>query len=289
MKKSVFLILVLAILASPLFALAQSVTFDFPGNVRQMALADGNLYIQTDAGYPASVVYLYSPENLNAPTLVCEGLKAEIDSLFVLNSKLYVLSQGQASMKLIQSNDADKENGGIVLLPERFLNGKEEVNPFLLSINEGDTLTFMITHGDVIYLCRLETISNKFEAVNMEENLFTLQPYRDEISLLFRTNKVDGRKEIFEFNWNTLAQIQKGSLPADATSIAYNEDQDAILYIAGGCLWRYRWDGSSESILDGLPRGTDQRAFIVGHERFVTLHTDLQETLIMIDLTQIEE
>lgn len=289
MKKSLFYILALAVLAFPLFALAQSETFVFPGNVWQMALADGKLYIQTDADYPDSVVYLYSPENSSVPQLACEGLEAEIDSLVVLNSNLYVLKQGQASMKMIQSNNADKKKDSIVLLPEQFLNGKNEVYPFLLSINEGDTLTFMVTHGEEIHLCRLETISGEFKSVNMEENLYALQPYLNECSLLFRTNRVDGRKEIFEFNWDTLAQTQKGSLPADATGIAYNEDQDDILYIAGGCLWRYRWDGSSEQIMDGLPRGTDQRGFVLGDKHYVALQRDLQETLIMIDLTKVEE
>lgn len=286
-KKTISVILMSMVLFFSCSSLAEYGKFDFPGNISHVAFSDGVLYVQAEADYPASVLYKYSPLLSEEPELVFDQLETEMDHILVTNGQAYTLRDGKNNMHVIQNMAAHGDKKTIQLFPETFADGKRGMSFFLESISEGKSLVFLMACGEQIHMCHLNTENGEFKSVNMEENLFAVQPYAEEKNLIFRSNRNNGEKEIYEFDWGTLKQTRRGTLPAEAVSIAFSKDQDVLYYMANGSLWRYQWDGSCMQIMTDLPSWTDQRAFILDSGYFVTLHSDLDETLIVIDLNSI--
>ena len=279
MKKAMCLILLLLLTAYPLLACAEYASFDFPDNVIQMAFSDGKLYVQTKASYPESVVYLIDSENADTPVQIYDGLDSERDMLFVAGGNLYKHQTGETNITLIQQNDTSDAVSSMSLKPSTV----SEVNPFLVSFYEDGALVYILSQGESLYLCRLDVATGEIKSINMNENLFAVQPYSEGKNLVVLNH---GAYEVYEINWDTLEQTLLGSLPNGATSIAYSREQDVIYYMADKALWYYQWDGSSTQAMTDLPNWTDQRAFMLDATHFVTLYSDLEETLIMIDLAE---
>ena len=279
MKKAICLILLLLLATYPLLACAEYASFDFPGNVIQMAFSDGKLYIQTKASYPESVVYLIDSENADTPVRIYDGLDSERDVLFAAGGNLYKHQTGESNIILIRQNDTADAVSSMSLKPSTL----SEVNPFLVSLYEDGALVYILSQRESLYLCRLDVATGEIKSVNMNENLFTVQPYREGKNLVVLNN---GAYEVYEINWDTLEQTLLGSLPNGATSIAYSREKDVIYYMANEALWRYQWDGNSTQVMANLPNWTDQRVFMLDATHFVTLYSDMEETLIMIDLAE---
>ena len=279
MKKAICLTLMLLLAAYPLFACAEHASFDFPGNVIQMAFSDGKLYVQTKASYPESVVYLVDSENADTPVQICDGLDSERDVLFAAGGHLYKHQSGESNITLIRQNDTADAVTSMSLKPSAL----SEVNPFLVSLYEDGALVYILSQGESLHLCRLDVATGEIKSINMNEDLFAVQPYAEGKNLVVLNH---GAYEVYEINWDTLEQTLLGALPNGATSIAYSREQDVIYYMADKALWRYQWDGSSTQVMTDLPHWTDQRAFMLDATHFVTLSSDLAETLILIDLAE---
>lgn len=270
-KKVGMLFLTLCLIL-PCISLASD-EFALPGRMVMMTYSDGKLYFQVET-YPTSSVYFYTPENMEQPELLCNDFRAEEDIIVVANGKLYVWDWQDA---LVPKDDS---NPSISLHTQEIGQRSKDYMPFLMSVDNEHTLTWIMSYGEEIVLCHIDLATDAFKYLNLGIGLFSVQPYQNGNSLAVVTRD-DGRKEILEINWDTLEQSTKGYLEVDTTAVAYDTKQDVLWYLREGALWCYLWAGESEKVMDNLPQWPDQRSYVLDGNKLV-LSDDIN--LITIEL-----
>lgn len=275
MKKLISVFLAVMLLALPCLACAEQAyrLFAFPDHIEFAAFSDGNAYIKSVVRYPQSALYKYSPGSMEEPQMVLDTLAAEVEYTMVAGDQILVFKDGSAAMNTVDGNKVFE------LPSNRWI-------PYLMSIYTNDELVFLMSEDEAIHVCYYNTQTTEFKSIRMDESLYTVQPYKPGMTMLFKTNGATGSKDIDVIDWATMEQTTMGSLPAGVTSIAYNENDDAVYYLAEGNLCKFSWDGTINQIASGYPLWTDQRAYILESGVFAAIYTDVDETLLTIDIPQ---
>ena len=167
----------------------------------------------------------------------------------------------------------------LTLIPDALL--KKGAAPFLTYYTAGSVITFILACGDDCTLCRLDTASGAFQSLALGSSLFAIQPFGESETVIIRAGQ--NSKEATVFDWNSGSERPLATLPRDAVSIAWDPVGGALYYLSEGTLYKYLPEGS-EKLIEGLPLWTDQRAFILEGGQLVTLYSDLEEELLVIDL-----
>ena len=205
--------------------------------------------------------------------MVLDTLEAESDYTLIAGDQIFIVKDGSTVLNTADENKAfDFPNAEWV--------------PFLMSIFANDDLAFLMYEEETesIHVCYYNIRTEEFKSVSMGENLYTIQPYKPGMTMLFMMNGVTGCNDIYVIDWATITQTAMGSLPAGVTSIAYNEKDDSVYYLAEGNLCKFSWDGSAQQLASGFPLWTDQRAYILDAGVFATTYIDAEENLLTIPL-----
>lgn len=275
MKKLISVFFAVMLLTLPCLACADQVyrLFAFPGHIEFAAFSDGNAYVKSVVSYPQSALYKYTPGSMEEPQMVLDTLEAEVEYTMVAGDQILVFKDGSATLNTMDGNKVFElpSNGWL---------------PYLMSIYTNDELVFLMSEDEAIHVCYYNTQTAEFKSIRVDESLYTVQPYKPGMTMLFKTNGATGSKNIDVINWATMEQTAMGSLPAGVTSIAYNENDDAVYYLAEGNLCKFSWDGTINQIASGYPLWTDQSAYILESGVFATTYTDAEENLLTIDIPQ---
>lgn len=273
MKKLISAFLAVMLLTLPCLACAEQTyrLFAFPGQIEFAAFSDGNAYVKSLVSYPQSALYQYTPGSMEEPQMVLDTLAAEVEYTMVAGDQILVFQDGSAALNTVDGNEVFElpSNGWL---------------PYLMSIYTNDELVFLMSEDEAIHVCYYNTQTAEFKSIRMDESLYTVQPYKTGMTMLFKTNGATGSKNIDVIDWATMEQTAMGSLPAGVTSIAYSENDDALYYLAEGNLCKFSWDGTINQIASGYPLWTDQRAYILESGVFAAIYTDVDETLLTIDI-----
>ncbi|MEG0759055.1 MAG: hypothetical protein RR505_11655 [Raoultibacter sp.] len=276
------LLLSVTLVMAPILSMAEVTSSVLEGQIQQIVLSDGVLYVQATTVYPNSIVYRLDTDNPSLLLPVADGIKAEDETVFVCADNIYLFPSGSSKIELLKvgvsSIDAQAE---IAVLPSQLEKTSDRLVPFLCSVSNENEITFIMAQGEMLFLCHTNILTSESKIINMEDNLFAFQQYDKEKSIVFRTNRETGSKDISIVDWSNLQDEPIGSLPANATSIAYDQENDAIYYIAEGNLICNQLNGESYVVVTGLPLWTDQRAFILEGGMFVTLYIDADESIFI--------
>lgn len=275
MKKLLCVLLTMMLLTLPCLACGEQAyqMFAFPGQIEFTAFSDGDAYVKSVVNYPQSALYKYTPGSAEAPQMLLDTLEAESDYTLIAGDQIFIVKDGSAVLNTADENKAFD-------LPN------VEWVPFLMSIFANDDLAFLMYEEETesIHVCYYNIKTEEFKSVSMGENLYTIQPYKPGMTMLFMMNGVTGCNDIYVIDWATMTQTAMGSLPAGVTSIAYNEKDDSVYYLAEGNLCKFSWDGSVQQLASGFPLWTDQRAYILDAGVFATTYIDAEENLLTIPL-----
>ena len=284
MRRFGCLFLLLLLVAMPILSVAdaQYQTYPFQGNDEIISYSDGNVYVQVQVKYPVSKAFLYvSDEGLEEVPLAGD-LAAEEDSLFVLHDKFYVWTSGNTKLTALDDSES------ISIVPDDFFKKHKTAVPFLLNTCDGNAVTFLMAQGDSLWiLCNYDLNSGEFKNFEFPGNLFAFQPCEDEKCFVAATQDT-GEKELSMLDWNTGELSNIGTLPVGTQSIAYDRIDGTIYYMLEGNLYTFTQAEGSQLLTGGFPL-TDQRAFISESRELITLSSDVEKAVLVIDLKQFEK
>lgn len=136
-------------------------------------------------------------------------------------------------------------------------------------------------------LCNYDLNNGEFKNFEFPGNLFAFQPCEDEKCFVAATQDT-GEKELSMLDWNTGELSNIGTLPVDTQSIAYDRIDGTIYYMLEGNLYTFTQAEGSQLLAGGFPL-TDQRAFISESRELITLSSDVEQAVLVIDLKQFEK
>lgn len=282
MRRFSCLLLLLLLIATPMLSIAdaQYQLYAFPGRIEYVSYSNGNVYTQVQTNYPTSKPFLYVTGQGVSEVPMNGTLTAEEDCLFVLNDKLFAWESGSTGLSALDGSEKR------MIVSDQFAKKNKSATPFLLNISDENGVTFLVTKGEAYTLCYYDFANEQFKSLAVGNNLFAFQPYTEGQCLVVMVSEHTGEKELSMLDWSTCELTSMGILPQSATSIAYDQVNDKVYYIAEGDLYAFTAAEGSNLVGSGFPRWTDQRAFVLDSGEMVTWYIDADESLLVIDLNQ---
>ncbi|MEG2043201.1 MAG: hypothetical protein RR068_19095, partial [Hafnia sp.] len=138
------LLLIVTLVMAPILSMAEVTSSVLEGQIQQIVLSDGVLYVQATTVYPNSIVYRLDTDNPSLLLPVADGIKAEDETVFVCADHIYLFSSGSSKIELLKvgvsSIDAQAE---IAVLPSQLEKTSDRLVPFLCSVSNENEITFM--------------------------------------------------------------------------------------------------------------------------------------------------
>lgn len=215
-----------------------------PDGIAQMLESEGKIYLKVrDKRHPGAV-YRYDPDRGTQPELYYEGLRDEMDTLFVIGGSLYAQHDGSQRLRLVKAALGKTPQPVIELFPGAGIKGAKRLSVQHSVEGEG-TLTVQVWQdaGNSTTLCHLDITGGKLSLYKGEPSdgrfeCYDFETVSDRESLLIRRLPIDPAmrepdflSHVILYNWETGESHTIAKLPMHTASFAYDREARLIYYI----------------------------------------------------------